>query len=96
MIKFSDAGFQGFKEERVRLAKPGLGVQIAFTYGCGGAGFRVTFTDDPADHHMVQEDRGVRIWLDSQSAAGLDGAVIDHDGTGFLLRHSDAAIVEFC
>lgn len=96
MIRFSDVGLQAFQRERARLAKPGLGVQIAFAYGCGGAGFRVTFTDDPADHHTVQEDRGVRIWLDSQSAAGLDGAVIDHDGTGFVLRHPDAAIVEFC
>ncbi len=96
MIRFSDVGLQAFQRERARLAKPGLGVQIAFTYGCGGAGFRVTFTDDPADHHTVQEDRGVRLWLDSQGAAGLDGAVIDHDGTGFVLRHPDAAIVEFC
>ena len=96
MIRFSDAGLQGFQREQRRLAKPNLGVQIAFAYGCGGAGFRVTFTDDPADHHTVQEDRGVRLWLDSQCAAGLDGAVIDHDGTGFVLRHPDAAIVEFC
>lgn len=96
MIRFSEAGLQAFKEERARFGKPNLGVQIAFTYGCGGAGFRVTFTDDPVDHHEVQEDQGVPIWLDSQSAAGLEGAVIDHDGTGFLLRHPDAAIVEFC
>jgi len=96
MIRFSDAGLEAFQRERALLAKPALGVQIAFAYGCGGAGFRVTFTDDPADHHTVQEDRGVRLWLDSQCTAGLDGAVIDHDGTGFVLRHPDAAIVEFC
>lgn len=96
MIRFSEAGLRAFKEERARLGEPTLGVQIAFTYGCGGAGFRVTFTDDPADHHEVQEDRGVPIWLDSQCAAGLDGAVIDHDGTGFVLRHPSTAIVEFC
>lgn len=96
MIRFSEAGLEAFARERARLARPGLGVQIAFTYGCGGAGFRVTFTDDPTDHHAVEEDRGVPIWLDSQCLAGLEGAVIDHDGAGFLLRHPDAAIVEFC
>jgi len=96
MIQFSEAGIRAFERERARLAKPAMGIQIAFTYGCGGAGFRVTFTDEPVDHHTVQEDRGVCIWLDSQAAAGLDGAVIDYDGTGFLLRHPDAAIVEFC
>ncbi len=96
MIRFSDAGREAFQHERARLGKPNLGVQIAFTYGCGGAGFRVTFTDDPTDHQTVHEDRGVRFWLDSQCAAGLDGAVIDHDGAGFVLRHPDAAIVEFC
>ncbi len=88
-----------FEEERRRQEKPDLGIQISFLYGCGGAGFRVTFTDDPHGFETVEDVDGVRIYLDAQSRDTLRGATIDweeeHQG-GFVLRHPEAALVDFC
>jgi len=88
-----------FEEERRRQGKPDLGIQVSFLYGCGGAGFRVTFTDDPHDFQALEDVNGVRFFLDAQSLDTLQGAVLDWDegpGGGFLLRHPEAALVDFC
>jgi Fe-S cluster assembly iron-binding protein IscA len=88
-----------FEEERRRQGKPDLGIQVNFLYGCGGAGYRVTFTDDPRDFQVLENADGVRIFLDTQSRDSLRGAVIDwEEGLqgGFVLRHPDAALVDFC
>ena len=87
-----------FEEERRRGGAPELGVQVAFLYGCGGAGFRVAFTPDPQGSRIFDVD-GVRIAVDAESLARLDGAIIDWEAgpePGFVLRHPDAALVEFC
>jgi Fe-S cluster assembly iron-binding protein IscA len=97
-IAFTDRAHAAFQEERQRQASPGLGVQIGFLYGCGGAGFRVVFTPRPEGSHIVDVD-GVRIAMDAESLARLDGALIDWEAgpePGFVLRHPDAALVEFC
>jgi len=99
MITITRRGRAMFEEERRRQRKPALGIQIGFLYGCGGAGFRVTFTDDPHDFETVEEVDGVRIYLDAQSRDTLQGAAIDwEEGRqgGFVLRHPDAALVDFC
>jgi len=98
MISFTEIARQRFEEERRRQAFPDLGVQIGFVYGCGGAGFRVVFTRNPEGSLVVDAD-GVRIAMDAESFMRLDGAVIDWEADpapGFLLRHPDAALVEFC
>jgi len=99
MITITAGARVKFEEERRRQGKPDLGIQISFLYGCGGAGFRVTFTDDPHDFEAVEDVAGVRIYLDAQSRDTLEGAEIDwEEGPqgGFILRHSDAALVDFC
>jgi Fe-S cluster assembly iron-binding protein IscA len=96
MITLTDAARKQFEQER--QCQPDLGIQIAFLYGCGGAGFRVAFTADPRGAHNF-EANGIRISMDAESLARLDGAVIDWEegpAAGFLLRHPDAALVEFC
>ena len=99
MIEISERARGMFDEERRRQGKPDLGIQISFLYGCGGAGFRVTFTDDPHNFQALEEVDGVRIYLDVQSRDTLQGAVFDwQEGPqgGFVLRHPEAALVEFC
>jgi Fe-S cluster assembly iron-binding protein IscA len=99
MIMITERARTMFEEERRRQEKSDLGIQIGFLYGCGGAGFRVTFTDDPLGFETVEEVDGVRIYLDAQSRDTLQGAAIDwEEGSqgGFVLRHPDAALVDFC
>ena len=98
-IKITRQARDKFEEERRRQGKPALGIQIGFLYGCGGAGFRATFTDDPHAFDAVEEVDGIRIFLDAQSRDTLQGATIDwEEGPqgGFLLRHPEAALVDFC
>ena len=97
-IAFTDRARAAFEEGRQRQGAPDLGVQIGFLYGCGGAGFRVVFTPDPQGSHILDVD-GVLIAMDAESLARLEGALIDWEAgpeSGFLLRHPDAALVEFC
>ena len=100
MITITERARAMFEEERRRQGKPALGIQVTFLYGCGGAGFRVTFTDDPRDFQALSEADGVRFYLDRQSQDTLQGAVIDWEEgppqAGFVLRHPDAALVDFC
>jgi Fe-S cluster assembly iron-binding protein IscA len=87
-----------FEDERRRQGSSVLGIQIGFVYGCGGAGFRAVFRTDPQGSHAVDVD-GVRIALDAESRAQLDGMIIDWEEgpePGFVLRHPDAVLVEFC
>jgi len=99
MITVTEIARKEFEQERARQGRPNLGIRISFLYGCGGAGFRVAFTDDLSDSQVLRDVAGVRIGMDAQSRDALHGAVIDWEaglGGGFLLRHPDAALVEFC
>lgn len=99
MITVTEIARKEFDRERARQGRPSLGIRIRFVYGCGGAGFQVTFTEDLADSLLVLEEAGMRIGLDAHSRDALQGAVVDWQAgpdRGFLLRHPDAALVDFC
>jgi Fe-S cluster assembly iron-binding protein IscA len=73
-------------------------LRIAFTTGCGGSGYRLSYADEPvADDAVLQVD-GVTLALDNMAASRLDGAVVryDADEDGFLLDHPDAVSAVWC
>jgi Fe-S cluster assembly iron-binding protein IscA len=73
-------------------------LRIAFTTGCGGSGYRLSYADEPvAEDEVVQVD-GVTVALDAMAASRLEGAVIrfDPDEDGFLLDHPDAVSAVWC
>lgn len=73
-------------------------LRIAFTTGCGGSGYRLSYADEPmADDDVVRVD-GVTLALDNMAASRLDGAVIQYDPEedGFLLDHPDAVTAVWC
>lgn len=73
-------------------------LRIAFTTGCGGSGYRLSYAPGPLeDDRLVQVD-GVAIALDTMAASRLDGAVIEYDPEedGFLLEHPDAVTAVWC
>ena len=82
------------------LAHDGEGrlLRIAFTTGCGGSGYRLSYASEAADGDEVATIDGVPIALDSMAASRLDGAVIeyDEDEDGFLLEHPDAVTAVWC
>jgi Fe-S cluster assembly iron-binding protein IscA len=73
-------------------------LRIAFTTGCGGSGYRLSYASEAADGDEVANVDGVPIALDSMAASRLDGAVIqyDEDEDGFLLDHPDAVTSAWC
>jgi Fe-S cluster assembly iron-binding protein IscA len=73
-------------------------LRIAFTTGCGGSGYRLSYADEPVDGDRILELDGVRVALDDMSAKRLDGAVIryDEEEDGFLLDHPDAVAAVWC
>ena len=73
-------------------------LRIAFTTGCGGSGYRLSYADEPvAEDHVIEVD-GLSIALDTMAASRLEGAVIryDEEEDGFLLDHPDAVTAVWC
>ena len=96
MIELTALARQKFQE--LQNGNQAFGIQVGFVYGCGGAGFRVIFTEDP-EGPARENVAGIPIAMDADSRDRLGDAVIDWEagpGGGFILRHPDAALVEFC
>jgi Fe-S cluster assembly iron-binding protein IscA len=73
-------------------------LRIAFTTGCGGSGYRLSYASAAAEGDEVANVDGVAIALDSMAASRLNGAVIEYDEEedGFLLDHPDAVTAVWC
>lgn len=73
-------------------------LRIAFTTGCGGSGYRLSYADAPLDGDQLFDVSGVQVALDDMAASRLDGAVIEYDAEedGFLLEHPDAVTAVWC
>jgi len=73
-------------------------LRIAFTTGCGGSGYRLSYADAPIDGDHIEDVGGIRVALDDMAASRLDGAVINYDDEedGYLLDHPDAVSAVWC
>ncbi|HSP32956.1 MAG TPA: iron-sulfur cluster biosynthesis family protein [Thermoanaerobaculia bacterium] len=73
-------------------------LRIAFTTGCGGSGYRLSYEGAPIEGDTVIAIDGTRVALDDMAATRLDGAVIEYDAQedGYVLDHPDAANVAWC
>ncbi len=73
-------------------------LRIAFTTGCGGSGYRLSYADAPNDGDQVVDVGAVHVALDNMAASRLDGAVIEYDPAedGYVLDHPDAVTAVWC
>ena len=73
-------------------------LRIAFTTGCGGSGYRLSWADSPNDGDTLVDLGSVRVALDDMAASKLEGAVIryDEDEDGYTLDHPDAVTAVWC
>jgi iron-sulfur cluster assembly protein len=73
-------------------------LRIAFTTGCGGSGYRLSYAESVNDGDTVIAVDGLRVALDDMAASRLDGAVIEYDEAedGYTLEHPDAVSVAWC
>lgn len=84
--------------EHLRTDLHGRVLRIAFTTGCGGSGYRLSYADAAQDGDEVLEIGPVRVALDDMAASRLDGAVVtyDPDEEGYILDHPDAVTAVWC
>lgn len=84
--------------QHLRNDSNGRVLRIAFTTGCGGSGYRLSYEDAPIDGDRIVNVAGLQVALDDMSASRLDGAVIQYDADedGYLLDHPDAVTVAWC
>lgn len=62
------------------MAKRGKGVGIRLgvkTSGCSGMAYRLEFVDETHDEDLIFESHGVKVVVDPQSLAYLDGTELD-------------------
>lgn len=73
-------------------------LRIAFTTGCGGSGYRLSYAEAPNDGDQVVDVGAVKVALDDMAASRLDGAVIEYDPAedGYVLDHPDAVTAVWC
>ncbi|HSP15647.1 MAG TPA: iron-sulfur cluster biosynthesis family protein [Thermoanaerobaculia bacterium] len=73
-------------------------LRIAFTTGCGGSGYRLSYADSANEGDTIVAVDGMRVVLDDMAASRLDGAVIEYDPDedGYVLDHPDAVNVAWC
>lgn len=73
-------------------------LRIAFTTGCGGSGYLLSYATGPIEGDTVVAFDEVRVALDDMATSHLDGAVIqyDPDEDGYTLDHPDAVNVGWC
>lgn len=66
----------------------GQRLHIAFAGGCGALGFRIAATRRSADDEIRVEVDGLRVVLDRQAFAELDGATVDwNEDEGYSVEH---------
>ena len=82
--------------QHLRDDSRGRVLRIAFTTGCGGSGYRLSYEDGPIDGDRVVSVDGLKVALDDMSAKRLDGAVIQYEDDGFVLDHPDAVSAVWC
>jgi Fe-S cluster assembly iron-binding protein IscA len=84
--------------EHLNLDAGGRVLRIAFTTGCGGSGYRLSYAPEPVTDDEVMQVDGITVALDNMAASRLDGAVIRYDveEDGFLLDHPDAVSAVWC
>ena len=73
-------------------------LRIAFTTGCGGSGYRLSYAESANDGDHIENIDGIRVALDDMAASKLDGAVITYDQTedGYAIDHPDAVSAVWC
>ena len=68
--------------ERVRnyMAKRGRGLGLRLGVrktGCSGFAYVINYADETSDADVVFEDKGVKVFVDDQSLALIDGTEVD-------------------
>jgi iron-sulfur cluster assembly protein len=101
MITLTDPAAAELRRMLEENEQPGRGLRIfVHAGGCAGLQYGMAFETQARDDDAVLESQGVRLYVDSFSAAYLKGACIayvaDAQGMGFRVENPNAAATCAC
>lgn len=84
--------------QRLAAHLDGRMLRIAFTTGCGGSGYLMSYAQAANEGDTVVAVDGLQVALDDMAVSQLDGAVIecDREHDGYILEHPNAVNVAWC
>lgn len=92
VLTITDRAAERIKDLLDQRGKPSAGVRLGTsTQGCSGLAYKIEYVDEPDPGDEVVEDKGVRLYVDSQSLMYLLGATMDYEedtfSTGFTFTN---------
>ena len=93
MVTLTETAAQKIVDLRLEEGKPEAGLRVRVVGGgCSGMSYELVWEDKEAEGDNVVESKGVKVFVDSESAAYLAGSEIDfveHDvmGAGFAVNN---------
>ncbi len=84
VITLTDTAAARIKEILAARETPALGVRLGTkSKGCSGLAYSVDYVDEPQPFDEIVEDKGVKVFVDSQSLLYLIGSVMDYQDDTF-------------
>lgn len=95
MIVLTDAAATKIKALIEKEGKPDVGLRVRVTGGgCSGMQYQMGFEVDAREDDTVSEQKGVKVFIDADSALYLEGVQIDYldgiAGSGFKITNPNA------
>lgn len=90
VVKLTDVAAIKVKEFIRQAGKPSLGLRVSVVKdACDCSSYALELEDKARERAIVSEEHGVRIFVESKSAEGLQGSEIDYivapKGSGFKI-----------
>ena len=91
-ITITDAAAERIQSLLAERGKPSAGIRLGTaTAGCSGLTYKIDYVDEPDPADEMVEDKGVRLYIDSQSLMYIIGSemdfVEDTFTTGFVFNN---------
>jgi iron-sulfur cluster assembly protein len=95
LVTLSDAAVAKLTELTREEADPNVGLRVyVYSGGCSGYRYGMMLEDQPADEDVRVQSKGIKVYVDPQSTALLQGSEIDYVdtlmGAGFTVNNPNA------
>jgi len=95
LVTLSDAAVAKLTELTSEEADPNVGLRVyVYSGGCSGYRYGMMLEDQPADEDVRVQSKGIKVYVDPQSTALLQGSEIDYVdtlmGAGFTVNNPNA------
>ena len=94
-VYLTEAAIEKIKAMQLKDHKEGSGLRVAVvTGGCAGLSYEMRFQKKPYDNDLIYEQDGIKLFVNPESIAFLNGTAIDYVDTlkesGFQYRNPNA------